>query len=122
MHEMSIATGLIEQVLKIANENRLPHIDEVEIEAGQLRFIVPEAMYAAFEAVSEGTIAQGAKLKITEVKAMARCRKCNKKYAPKIDDFLCPSCSVADFEIVQGDDIILKSLIYNEDKKGNIVK
>ena len=65
MHEMSIATGLIEQVLKIANENNLSRVDEVEIEAGQLRFIIPEAMYTAFEAVSEGTIAAGAKLKIT---------------------------------------------------------
>lgn len=110
MHEMSIAAALIDQVLSIAEENDLVHIDRVEIEVGALRLVVAEALETAFSVMSDGTRAQGALLVQTEKKGVAECRECGHRFEPLIDSYLCPHCDRADVEIVAGRDIILSSL------------
>ena len=42
MHEMSLAIGLIEQIQEVASQNSLKKVDEVELETGELRQVVPE--------------------------------------------------------------------------------
>ncbi len=110
MHEMSIAEGLIEQVLAIAQKNGFSKVHGVILQTGELRQVIPEVMAEAFKAVSAGTIAEQACLQIEEVPAEVRCNVCGKIFYPKINDFLCPDCQRADVSIEKGDTIILASL------------
>ncbi|MFH2138718.1 MAG: hydrogenase maturation nickel metallochaperone HypA [Candidatus Omnitrophota bacterium] len=110
MHEMSIASELMDQILEVARENNMVSVDSVEIETGVLKQIVPEIMQTAFEAVKKETIAEKAQLKIIEIPALVRCKICDNSFEPKIDDFLCPECRMAEIEILQGDGIILKTI------------
>lgn len=114
MHELSIATALIGQIVNVAKANGLERIDEVELETGVLRQVIPEVMQAAYKEVVEETIAKDSILTITEIEAEAECRRCDKVFEPEIDNFLCPDCLVADVDIKKGNDIILKSVIRNE--------
>jgi hydrogenase nickel incorporation protein HypA/HybF len=107
---MSIAMSLIGQVLDVAARNNAQRIDEVVLEVGFMRQVVPEAMQMAWEAVTEDTPALGSVLTITEVPPEAECRKCRTRFVPRIDCFLCPGCGQADVEIITGDDIVLKSM------------
>ncbi len=107
---MSLAISLIEQVVEEADRNGLAKVNEVEIEAGVLREVVPNMMHAAFEAVKEGTVAQEATLIITEIPAKAECRECQHTFHPERDNFLCPKCNKADVNVLEGDEIILKSM------------
>jgi hydrogenase nickel incorporation protein HypA/HybF len=113
MHELSLAEALIDQILAVAKENNLAKVDEVIIETGVLKQVVPEMMQEAFFAVSDETIAEGSKLTIIETSAKAKCRKCEQEFEPEIDSFLCPDCQVASVDILKGNDIILKSVIFN---------
>ena len=113
MHELSIATHLIEQVVEQAEKNQLTRVDEVEIETGALRQVIPEMMQTAFEEVKVQTIASEAILIITEIPAKARCNQCKMEFEPQIDDFLCPQCQVADVDVFEGNIIILKSVSCN---------
>lgn len=115
MHEMSVATTLLAQVLTSAEANRLTTIETVTVELGQLRLVVPEALGMAFAALATGTLAAGARLELHDIPAQARCRACGKSYAPGIDDFRCPACGRAEAEILAGDDIILRSLAGSTD-------
>ncbi len=115
MHELSIAAALMEQIISVAQKNNIMHVDEVELHTGILRQVIPEVMQEAFREVSMKTVAEGAHLTIVEVDAEACCRKCQKKFAPTIDSFLCPSCQVADVDILQGDQIILAAIISNSE-------
>ena len=119
MHEMSIAVGLMDQVLDVAKSNQLIRIDSVEIETGYLRQVIPEVMLEAFNAVKQDTIAESATLKIREIKPLAECQICQKNFAPEPDNFLCPKCQKADTKILQGNDIILKSVVgdHKEEKR-----
>ncbi len=114
MHEMSIAAELIEQILEEANKNGLSRVDEVEIETGVMRQVIPEAMKVAFEAVAEGTLVEKATLIIKEMMAEAKCKKCEKLFEPAIDNYICPVCHEADVDILKGNDIFLLAIICNE--------
>jgi len=116
MHELSIAEGLIEQILTVAKENGIVHIEEVEIETGILKQIIPDVMQEAFKAVTKDTIAENAILKIAEVPALARCSLCRKEFEPELNNFLCPKCMKADVVTLKGNDIILKAVTGREGK------
>jgi hydrogenase nickel incorporation protein HypA/HybF len=110
MHEMSIAEGILQTVLAAAKQSGARRVERIELSVGQMRLVVPEALEMAWRAVSEGTIAAGAAMDVTEVPLAARCRHCDRQFAPRIDDYLCPGCGQADVEITAGDDIILTSI------------
>jgi hydrogenase nickel incorporation protein HypA/HybF len=120
MHEFSIASALIDQVLKIAEKNCLERIETIEVEVGAMQMVIPEALEAAFTAVSENTPAAGATMKQYEVPARARCRACGETYETTIDRYLCPQCGRADPKIVSGHDIILKSLTGPVRERGGV--
>lgn len=120
MHEFSIVSSLIEQVLEIAKSNNALKVNEVEIEAGVIRQVVPEIMITAWESITVDTIAHGSVLKITVAPAIAKCRQCENQFELEIDNYLCPKCLKADVDFVSGNDIMLKSIdcqILNEQEK-----
>ena len=111
MHEMSIIVSLLEEIDEIVKKNGATKVESIELETGQLRQVVPEVMQEAFLVAKEGTICEKAILMIKEIKAKVKCNKCNKEFSPKINDFLCSNCHEADVKIIQGDDIILKTIV-----------
>lgn len=110
MHEFSIADALLRQVLEHAESNDLERVEQVEIDVGALQLVVTEALDLAFRAVAEDTLAAGAELKQNEIQALAICRACSSQFDAAINSYLCPQCGQADAEIIEGRDIILKSL------------
>ncbi|MFH1748717.1 MAG: hydrogenase maturation nickel metallochaperone HypA [Planctomycetota bacterium] len=111
MHEMSIAASLVEHVLSEARQQQAVWVQEVEVQIGVLQLVVPEALEMAFSAITEGTLAAGATLKIVPVPARARCRQCEQCFEPAVDDYLCPKCQLADVEIVGGREIVLTTIV-----------
>lgn len=111
MHELSIAMEIIRQVVEIARQHNADRIEEVEVQAGVLRQIQEEALRMGFVAAGEGTPAEGARLVYTEEPVAAVCNECDCRFAPELDDYICPRCGVANVRIVAGNDIILKSIV-----------
>jgi len=111
MHEMSIAVELLRELESLVETNNVTRVAEFTVSAGQLRGIVPEALEMAFASLSEDTCAADAKLYLESVPTIAKCRQCNNRFEPGEDYYLCPKCNQADVEIVEGNDIILKSVV-----------
>ena len=110
MHELALTESLLNQVLAIAKAHALHKVLEVEVEAGALKAVVPEAMEEAFAILAQGTPAQGVRLKMTVTPVSVQCRLCEIVFEPKLTDFLCPQCRKADVRILGGHDIILKTI------------
>ena len=110
MHEMSIATELLDQVLSYAKQNDAIVVSTVEVQCGVQRQVVLEALQMAWKAVVKESIAENSTLVLTEKAVKARCNICGHIFFPGIDDYLCESCSQADVELIEGDDILLTSL------------
>ena len=111
MHEMSIADAALQAVLDAAARRRVVRVQEVLLDVGKVRLVVPEALELAWSVVSQGTIAEGSRLKIREVAIEAACRRCGRVYPADVDNYLCPGCGQADVEIIAGDDILLTSVV-----------
>lgn len=120
MHEMSIAEQLIETVLETAKANDAFSVEEVELEIGEMRLVVPSALELCFEVVSEGTIAQGAKLTISEKKITMECGSCGKRYGAEIGNFICPKCLKAEGKIVEGNEILITAITCDVETEGVI--
>lgn len=118
MHELALATNLMEQLERIATEQRAQRIVEVEVTCGVMQQVVPEALELAFAAVSAGTLAEGAVLRIAEEPLAGVCRECRHAFKPEIDDYLCPQCGQADVELTAGRDVLLTGLVFETEGNG----
>lgn len=116
MHELSIASAMMDQLLRIAGEQRARRITEVEVVCGVMQQVVPEALELAFEALSADTPAAGATLRIVEEPLEVVCRLCGTRFEAEIDDYLCRRCNAADVEIVAGRDIVLKTVVCEQEE------
>jgi hydrogenase nickel incorporation protein HypA/HybF len=111
MHELAIAAEIVRQAVEVAAKHNAERIDEVEVQIGVMRQIVPDALQMGFTACAEGTLARNARLAVIEEKVVAVCKGCECLFLPEIDNFLCPRCGQAEARIVAGNDIILKSIV-----------
>lgn len=117
MHEMSIASNLMDQLLRIADEQHAVRIVEVDVVCGVMQQVVPDALELAFEALSADTVAAGACLKVTEESLVAVCRSCGQRFEPTMESFLCPQCQQADAELIAGHDIVLRTVVCETEKE-----
>ncbi|HVO42908.1 MAG TPA: hydrogenase maturation nickel metallochaperone HypA, partial [Aggregatilineales bacterium] len=92
MHELSIATNLLEVALKHAQAADAQCITDLNLVIGQLSSIVDGAMLTAWEIITENTPAQGSRLHFRRVPAEFHCRDCGTRYQWLGDQFSCPSC------------------------------
>jgi hydrogenase nickel incorporation protein HypA/HybF len=115
MHEMSIASALLEQVeLSLPEEGRLV---EVRIAVGALEHLDSEVMRLAWESlVFERPRLSSSALKVNHVSLRIRCRKCGHVHEPEdIYGMLCPLCASAQPEILQGSGIVLTGLSVDQE-------
>ena len=110
MHELSIMKDLLRQLVSLSEMHGLQRVDEVEVDVGELRLMVPEIMQEIFTQISKETPLEHANLIIREIKARGRCLKCDKEFSPEITSYQCPMCHDTEVEIIQGNDIVIQSI------------
>ncbi len=110
MHELSIAMNIIEIVSQQARKSNLPVIDEIEIEIGKLSGVEIEALEFVMGIAAHGTILENSRTIITEIPGIARCLVCSKEFITESLFAQCPECKEFNFEILQGQELRVKSL------------
>ncbi|MFO7998695.1 MAG: hydrogenase maturation nickel metallochaperone HypA [Bacteroidales bacterium] len=115
MHELGIAMRIVEIAAKVARQNGLEGVDEINMEIGELSGIVPETLTFSFEVASKNTMLEHAKLGIAIIHARASCNVCGMEFTP--DGFLtiCPECGTFECEIIQGREIHIRSISPGKD-------
>lgn len=93
MHELSIATNIVEIVERSIPPDHSAPVLKVTVRVGRLAGVVPESLEFCFQAATAGTRLEGALLSIEAVPVTLRCGECGRTSV--IDDiaFACPSCS-----------------------------
>jgi hydrogenase nickel incorporation protein HypA/HybF len=111
MHELAIAEGIAGVAERHAAGRR---VYAVELRVGHLRQVVPAALEFAFELVTSGTALEGAELRIEEVPAAGRCRRCGCEAALDGFPLACAGCHSLDMEVTAGDELLVDSLELEE--------
>ncbi len=114
MHELSIITSLIEQVEQICKEQEKSTVSKIVLRIGSLEYINTETFLFMFEQAKEGTCAEKAELNMIIEPIKIRCRKCSEIYEPEDTIWLCPKCNEIGGEIIQGSEIILESVYFDD--------
>lgn len=110
MHEMSLCEGVVALVEDEAGRQGFSRVKTVVLEIGVLGHVAPEAMEFCFDAVSRGTIAEGARLSIERVPGAGWCLDCEKT-VPLAERFgACPACGRHRVQMTAGDELRVREL------------
>ncbi|MGD8495548.1 MAG: hydrogenase maturation nickel metallochaperone HypA [Gemmatimonadales bacterium] len=107
MHEMAIASSVLESVLRHAEGRRVTH---VQLRVGHLRQVVPSSLEFGWEVLSRGTVADGAVLGIEKIEAVGACRSCGEETPQRGFPFRCGACGEYGVEVVRGDELLIDYL------------
>jgi len=110
MHELTIASALVEQVCDHAAGAGAERVAEIRIRMGALSGIA-RALYFCFPAASRNTLCDGAILHIEEVPLTVMCTHCNAAKAPAaLYNFRCPDCGRPTPKVLTGREMQLVSI------------
>ena len=110
MHELSIATGIVELAEEYAARENAKVITKIEIEIGVLSGIVLDSLDFAMEFAIKNTMLEHAEIHIVEIPGKAKCSSCNWEF--ELNDLLtpCPKCQTYNPEIVLGKEMRVSSI------------
>jgi hydrogenase nickel incorporation protein HypA/HybF len=110
MHELSIAENIIEIASEQAKKNNLSVVNEIEIEVGKLSGVEIEALKFVMEIATKKTILENSRTIYTLIPGLARCLICSKEFVTESLFTQCPECKQFKFQIIQGEELRVKSL------------
>jgi hydrogenase nickel incorporation protein HypA/HybF len=119
MHELSIASAIIDTVLRHAGGRA---VTSVHLRVGALRQVVPDSLEFYFGIVTRDTPCADAKLELELISALLRCAECGHEWdpapAPAYEGdpvalrprFRCPRCRAAGAQVLRGNELEVESI------------
>lgn len=105
MHELSIATSIVDSVLQEVARRKLPPVQTIALRLGALSSVDPEALRFGFDAIIGDTPLANAKLEIEFVPVQGKCRACMHEFAVHDFVFACPRCASGRIDTTRGDEL-----------------
>ncbi len=116
MHEITLLVQLVNMVEREAKNNALDQkIDSIIVQVGQLSEIVPKYLTEYYPNVTEGTLLSGSELIIETIPGNGYCHHCEKVFRIVKNKGKCPICQADDWEILSGQEFILKEIRIRKD-------
>jgi hydrogenase nickel incorporation protein HypA/HybF len=105
MHEMGIASSILDGVA--AEMRRRPECNplKVGVRIGEMAGIDPDALRFAFEALTLDTDLQGLQLEVEYRAPRARCRDCTHEFEVRNFEMVCPACGSRNGLCISGDEL-----------------
>ena len=114
MHEMGIASSVLEAVRTEMTRYPQSYPCKVGMRIGQMAAIDPEALRFCFEALILETDLASLELAIEVCPRLHRCGACGREFAVEDYDFSCPQCASLVTTCISGDQLQLAYLEMEE--------
>ncbi len=110
MHELSIINNVINIVSGKAKELNATEINFIELDIGKMSGIDYDALEFAWQNIPKNHLTKTTELEINKIQGKARCYNCSSEF--KINDLYtpCPKCGNFNHEIIQGQELKIKSI------------
>jgi hydrogenase nickel incorporation protein HypA/HybF len=82
----------------------------VNLLIGALSGVQIDALQFALDALKPSTMLSQAEFIFTTPLLLLYCRLCKNEYIAQVDDLICPGCMHSDFEIRQGNELIITAI------------
>lgn len=110
MHELGIMTGVMDAVTKSAEQAGADKVLKISLSVGEMTECILDALQFAFEALSEGTMCEGAELSINMIKPKSHCLECGAEYEHDRFHMFCPNCDSFATELIAGRELQIDSI------------
>lgn len=110
MHEMTLTESIVEIISEEARKQGFGKVRVVRLQLGAMAHVEPEALRFCFDAVSRGTVAEGAALDIVRPPGEGWCLDCGKTVALQERFGPCPECGGRHVQMTSGDELRIEEL------------
>jgi len=110
MHEMSLTESVVEIALEEARKAGASRVTRIVLDVGALSAVVPESMEFCFAAITAGTPAEGAELKIERIDGAGWCLDCSKTVVLTERFSACPECGGYKVQMTRGDELKIREM------------
>ena len=111
MHEMSLAESVLQIIEEAAQEQGFQRVRTIVLEIGQLAAVEFDAMRFCFDAVTAGSIAEGATLEMVTTPGAGWCLQCVASVPVTEQMGTCPQCGGFRVQVTGGTEMRVKELI-----------
>lgn len=106
MHEVGITQNIVDIIEEnVRAQKGSAKVISVTVAIGELSGVIPESIEFCFDVCSQGTLLEGANLKIEHIKGRGRCNHCGANDGFTDVGFTCPDCGRSVAEIYQGKEL-----------------
>lgn len=109
MHELALSQSIVELVAELSAREGIRTVTRVVLEVGEAAGVEPEALRFCFDAVTRGSLAEGAALEIEHRPARGRCTACGREFAMPGGLAPCPHCAGWGAQLVSGRELRVQS-------------
>jgi hydrogenase nickel incorporation protein HypA/HybF len=102
MHELAVTQQVLDIVLSHAEKAEARQVNQIDLVIGDMTSFVDDSIQFFFDALSEGTIAHGARLVFHRVPVKVRCRQCGTEFVREGSEWRCPTCGAFAGDVVAG--------------------
>lgn len=110
MHEMGIISGVLDATIASAQDVGATKVTAVNLRVGEMTEAIDDALVFAFEALSEGTICEGADLVIEKIMPRSLCFGCSNEFDHDRFHRACPECGSYETMLVKGRELEIASI------------
>ena len=121
MHEAALAQSILKTILEVASRNKAREVLRVQMEVGEICLVNMEQLTFQIGMFARETIAKDMEFLVKNVETKIRCKECSyfggieyKEIDPewhyRVPIFGCVRCKSNMTEIVQGKDLMIRSI------------
>jgi hydrogenase nickel incorporation protein HypA/HybF len=113
MHELPVTRSILGIVLRHAETQGVLRVRAINLAIGALSDLEAEWLQSYFDALSRGTVAEGAELRVHRSPLTFRCEPCSSEYTAtreELDTVVCPQCGSHDAELLGGTGYTVESM------------
>lgn len=110
MHELPVTESILEVTLRHANSHEATRVTDIYLVLGDWSTIIDDSVQFHWDILSEGTIAEGAKLHFERVAVELFCLDCAYTYTPTEKELVCPKCKSTKVRVTKGDEFNIDSI------------
>ncbi len=110
MHELAVTESILQIASEHASKAGAKKVTDVYLVLGRLSSIVDDSVQFYWDALSEGTICQGAQLHFERIPAKMACLDCGTSFELPGELILCPKCQGGHVKVITGDEFRVDSI------------
>lgn len=105
MHELGIASSILESVQKESERHPGVHISKVGVKIGELSGVDVEALQFGFECIVKDTDWEPLALEVEFIPRVQRCPKCRNEFRMAGFNPQCPRCGESATQCISGEEL-----------------